>query len=408
MTYKEYRDKVARREEIRTANVELQGRLAKENRAMTDQEREVFNRSKAEDDNLALECSIFESERAQEHARRMQTANAEVSAGVNFGRLMRSIAAGKGVPSEFDGLRDSEGNFKFAYNRADEQLRAAAVQDAGTVGPITPVYVQDYIKELTPQTVIGQVGAKIQSGISGQWNYPTVAGLKATWYGENAAVESQQLTLGVKTIAPHRLPIRVDISRRAINQSAGAISSIVTEAMRTKHALALNEAFVAETTPTNAPASPLKGITAANTIAVTGNVTAVTRQNLLDLRAAVNGTSNVPVNNPCFLMSWGAYTALANLDVSQSKSTGRFVLDLTTNTIDGVPAVPSSLIPDGTIYYGNFGYALVGQFGDMTMGIDTSSVAVLSTNTISIVINSEWDFFTPYAEAFGKITYAKK
>lgn len=405
MNYKEYLNKVAKRADIRMANVELQSKLAKENRSMTDQEREAFERSKADDDALALECSIFESERAAEHTNQMQRSDAEVSADVNFGRLMRSIAAGKGVPSEFDALRDAEGNFKFAFNRADEQLRAATIQNAGSAGPITPIYIQDYIKELTPATIIGQVGAKIQSGISGQWNYPTVAGLKATWYGENDAVEAQQLTLGVKTIAPHRLPIRVDISRRAINQSAGAISSIVTEAMRTKHALSLNEAFVAETTPTNAPVSPFKGIDAAHTIAASGDVTTITRKNLLDLRAAVNGTSNVPVNSPCFLMSWGAYTALANLDVSQSKSTGRFVLDLTTNTIDGVKVVASSLVPDGTIYYGNFGYALVGQFGDMTMGIDTSSVAVLSTNTISIVINSEWDFFTPYQEAFGKITY---
>ena len=57
------------------------------------------------------------------------------------------------------------------------------------------------------------------------------------------------------------------------------------------------------------------------------------------------------------------------------------------------------------MYYGNFGYALVGQFGNMTMGIDTGSVNVLSANVISIVINSEWDFFAPYQEAFGKITY---
>jgi hypothetical protein len=39
------------------------------------------------------------------------------------------------------------------------------------------------------------------------------------------------------------------------------------------------------------------------------------------------------------------------------------------------------------------------------MGIDTTSVSVLSTNTVAIVINSEWDFFAPYPEAFGKITY---
>ncbi len=412
MTFKEYREKIARREEIRQANAELQGKLAKENRGMTDQEREAFRQSKAEDDALALDCSLYESERAQEHAKRLEQERMANSADVNIARMFRSIVAGKGIPADLNHLRDADGHFRFAYNKADEQLRAdgdgttiASIQQAASASSITPIYIQDYIRELTPQTVIGQLGARIQTGISGQWNYPTVKGLKATWYGENDAVTGQTVELGVKTIAPHRLPIRVDISRRTINQTAGAIRDIVVETMRTKHALALNEAFVATTAASNAPAGPLAGISTDNTVAATGAVETITRANLLDLRTRVNGSGNVPVNAPAFLMGWKAYAALANLDVSQSKSTGRFVLDLATNSIDGVPVVASSLVPDGVIYYGNFGYALVGQFGAMTMDIDTSSVNVLSTNTIAIVINSEWDFFTPYQEAFGKITF---
>lgn len=406
MTFKEYKEKVARREEIRSANAELQAKLAKENRGMTDEEREMFKHSKAEDDALALDCSIYESERAQEHANRMGERSVEDSADVNIARMFRSIVSGKGIPEDLNQLRDADGHFRFAYNKADAQLRdGAAIQQAASAKNITPIYIQDYIKELTPQTIIGQLGARIQSGISGQWNYPTVKGLKATWYGENDAVTGQTIELGVKTIAPHRLPIRVDISRRTINQTAGAIRDIVVDTMRTKHALALNEAFVATSAAANAPTGPLAGISVGNTVAASGDVNTITRANLLDLRSRVNGSGNVPVNEPAFLMGWKAYAALANLDVSQSKSTGRFVLDLTTNSIDGVPVVASSLVPDGVIYYGNFGYAMVGQFGAMTMDIDTSSVNVLSTNTIAIVINSEWDFFTPYQEAFGKITF---
>lgn len=405
MTFKEYREKVARREEIRQANAELQGKLAKENRGMTDQEREMFNRSKAEDDALALDCSIYESERAQEHSNRLAQERAVNSADVNIARMFRSIVAGKGIPEDLNQLRDADGHFRFAYSRADEQLRDATIQQAASANSITPIYIKDYIKELTPQTVIGQLGARIQTGISGQWNYPTVKGLKATWYGENDAVTGQTIELGVKTIAPHRLPIRVDISRRTINQTAGAIRDIVVETMRTKHALALNEAFVATTAASNAPTGPLAGISEDNTVAASGDVTTITRANLLDLRSRVNGSGNVPVNTPAYLMGWKAYAALANLDVSQAKSTGKFVLDLATNSIDGVPVVASSLVPDGVIYYGNFGYAMVGQFGAMTMDIDTTSVNVLSTNTIAIVINSEWDFFTPYQEAFGKLTF---
>ena len=206
----------------------------------------------------------------------------------------------------------------------------------------------------------------------------------------------------MKTITPHRLPIRVDISNRAINQTAGAISNIVTETMRLKHTLALNEAFIAETAAANAPTSPLANIPEGNIIAATGGSSTLTRQLFLDLRSKVN-EANVPVNAPCYIMDWKAYAELANTPID--KGSGRFLLDLSTNTIDGVRVIPTSLCKKGTIYYGNFGYALVGQFGPMTMGIDTTSVSVLSTNTVAIVINSEWDFFAPYPEAFGKITY---
>lgn len=407
MTREEYRQATARRSEIRSEMSDLQGLLARENRPMTDEERSHFNEMRGEDDRLALECREYEIERSMERQNRATSVRQENNADVNFGRLMRSIASGRGVPEDLLNLRDAEGNFRFDYNHADAQLRAGdpaagAIQTAESAVSITPVYVQDYIKELTPATVIGQVGAKIQSGISGQWNFPTVKGLKATWYGENEAVKAQTLEFGVKTIKPHRLPIRVDISRRTINQTAGAVTSIVTEAMRVKHTLALNEAFVAASPASNAPASPFAGITAGNTIAAKGDITTLDRSLFLNLRSKVNA-ANVPVNAPAFLMDWNAYAQLANTPVD--KGSGRFVLDLQTNTIDGVPVVANSLVPKGTVYYGNFGYALVGQFGNMTMGVDTGSVNVLSANVISIVINSEWDFFAPYQEAFGKITY---
>ena len=409
MTREEYRQATARRSEIRSEMSDLQGLLARENRPMTDDERSHFNEMRGEDDRLALECREYEIERSMARQNRASSVLQENNAEVNFGRLMRSIASGRGVPEDLLNLRDAEGNFRFDYNQADAQLRAGgttatdgAIQTADTAASITPIYVQDYIKELTPGTVIGQVGAKIQSGISGQWNFPTVKGLKATWYGENEVVKAQTLEFGVKTIKPHRLPIRVDISRRTINQTAGAVTNIVTEAMRVKHTLALNEAFVAASPATNAPTSPFAGITSDNTIAAKGDIATLDRSLFLNLRSKVNA-ANVPVNAPAFLMNWDTYAQLANTPVD--KGSGRFVLDLQTNTIDGVPVVANSLVPKGTVYYGNFGYALVGQFGNMTMGIDTGSVNVLSANVISIVINSEWDFFVPYQEAFGKITY---
>lgn len=403
MKREDYRKACARRKEIRSEMAALQAKLAKENRSMTDDEQNQFRDIKAEDDRLALECTIFEQERSTERARILAQREASVSGEVNFAHLLRSMITGHGVPEEFRSMQDADGNFAFPYSAADVQLRAATIQGNETVGPITPVYIKDYIKELEPETILGQLGLHIQSGIAGQWNYPTVKGEDCDWLPENDEVKGMNVALGVKSITPHRLPCRVDISNRAITQTGGAIRDIMVETMRTKHALRLNKTFVSATAIENAPKGPFVDIDAEHTIAATGALSTIKRDDFINLRSAVNGKSNVPVNNPAYLINWNTWAQLVNTPID--KGSGRFVLDPLSNTIDGIKVVVSNLVPDGVAYYGNFGYTLIGQFGAMTMGVDSTSVAVLSTNVTSIVINSEWDFFTPYQEAFGKLTY---
>ena len=209
--------------------------------------------------------------------------------------------------------------------------------------------------------------------------------------------------MGVKTITPHRLPCRVDISNRALNTTGGEIRNIMVETMKSKHSLRLNKTFVSNTNPsnTNAPIGPHVNISSDNTIAA-GAITALKRENFINIRSAVN-KQNVPVNNPAYLINWDTWAQLVN--TPYDKAGTRYLLDPQSGTIDGVKVVVSNLIPDGVIYYGNYGYSMIGQFGPMTMTVDSTSIAVASTAVTSIVINSEWDFFTPYQEAFGKITY---
>ena len=135
-------------------------------------------------------------------------------------------------------------------------------------------------------------------------------------------------------------------------------------------------------------------------------LTTVTRQNLFDLRTQVNGKSNVPLRNPAFLINWATYAYLANLPLD--KGSGRFVLDIATNTIDGVKTLVSNYVPDGYILYGNFGYEMLGQFGPMTMTVDSQSAAVASKDVTEVVINSRWDMMPAYKEAFGYIKYNLK
>ena len=403
MTSKEYNEAKSRLDEIKRSYEETQGKLAKENRSMTKEEEAQMKANAAEEQRLKLACRSYQLQREIERSKSLDERRSEENSNVAFAQAIRSIISGHGVPAGLEMLRSVDGGFEIPYSAAAAQFRAATIQTNATVSPITPVYIKDYIKELEPATILGQLGLHIQSGIEGQWNYPTIKGEDCDWLGENDEGKGINVTLGVKTITPHRLPCRVDISNRALNTTGGEIRNIMVETMKSKHSLRLNKTFVSNTNPsnTNAPIGPHVNISSDNTIAA-GAITALKRENFINIRSAVN-KQNVPVNNPAYLINWDTWAQLVN--TPYDKAGTRYLLDPQSGTIDGVKVVVSNLIPDGVIYYGNYGYSMIGQFGPMTMTVDSTSIAVASTAVTSIVINSEWDFFTPYQEAFGKITY---
>lgn len=405
MTKEEYRSAKARLKEINSDYAELQKKIAKENRGMTDEELAKVKDYENETQRLKLACRSYELDEFLRRSKSLeQQQRANIDNQVDFAMALRSMMTGHGVPQGLEMFRNSNGGFDIPYSRAAAQMRAATIQDNSTVSPITPVYIKDYIDELEPELIIGQVGSHVQTGVEGQWNYPTIKGEDCDWLKENEEVKAMNVTLGVKSISPHRLPCRVDISNLAINMTGGEIRNIMVTKMKAKHSKRLNKTYMAITKPdnANAPIGPFVNVAEAQTIAATGDVKTLTRQNFIDLISAVNG-SDIPVDIPAFLINWKTWQVLANTPID--KGSGRFVYDNQTKTIEGVKTVISNYVEDGVALYGNFGYSMIGQFGPMTMKVDATSIGVTALDVTSIVINSQWDFFTPYQEAFGKLTY---
>ena len=48
---------------------------------------------------------------------------------------------------------------------------------------------------------------------------------------------------------------------------------------------------------------------------------------------------------------------------------------------------------------------MLGQFGDMTLSVDSHSAAVSDKDVTVATINSRWDMKVRHQEAFGKVTY---
>lgn len=407
MNYQEYSKATKRLSEIRSQYTDMQGTLAKENRSMTDAENTTLANLRAEESQLTAACYAYESEQRSHSLSLLREQRNAVSADVALTEIVRSMAEGRGIPEEYRSLRSNGSNriLSIPYSQADVRSADPNIQQTAEVGPITPISIREIIKELEPASIIGQLGLHIQSGIQGQWNYPVVGGGSADWAGENDEAAYTKINLDKISPNPHRLPCRIAISNLSIHQSAGAIRTLMLNRMRELIVNRLNATMLSLTKPnnSNAPQGPFLSVPTANAITLTGALTTVTRQNLFDLRTQVNGKSNVPVNSPAYLINWATYSYLANLPLD--KGSGRFVLDIATNTIDGVRCLVSNYVPDGYILYGNWGYEMLGQFGAMTMTVDSTSAAVAAKDVTEVVINSQWDMMPAYKEAFGYIKY---
>lgn len=407
MKANEYKQAIQRRAEIKAEVAELQGTLAKENRAMSDVERQHMAELRAEDDGIALRCTQHELEQRDAQMRANEAKVNMKSSNRALVEVLRSMGQGRGIPSGYGYLRAQGNNARLLIPGSAEDLQMRAdsdVQNTPSVEPVVPLTIHEVIKALEPQTIIGQLGLKIQNGIQGQWNYPTIGGGKAVWAGENEEVASAAVNIGKITPTPHRVATRVDISNLALWQSAGAVRQMILDRMSENVAQLVNSTMFSVTkVNANAPEGPFVNVPAANKIKAAGALTTVTRGNLIDLRTAVNGKANVPVLAPAYIVNWETYAALANTPID--KGSGRFVIDIATNTIDGVKVIASNYVPVGYIYYGDFGYEMLGQFNDMTLTVDGQSAAVAARNVTAAVINSEWDMVAAHAEAFGYVTY---
>lgn len=401
MTRSEYLALVNRRSEIKTELKDLQGKLAKENRGMTEEENKNFRALRAEDDNIQLQCTEHELEVRSQEVANFSFAQTRKSDNVVLAEIFRSSLNHEGIPAEYAHLR-SKGGLLIPTTAEDLMMRAdSGIHNTNGAAPVVPITIHEIIEALEPKTIYGQLGLKIQTGIQGDWNFPTVSGGTAEWAGENDSTTAALITLGKIAPTPHRLPTKVIISNTAIWQSAGTIKTIIMNRLAKLIPNKLDATLLSTTQLSSlAPVGPW--VNATSTVAASGALSTLTRQNLLDIRSKIY-ENDVDLETPVFILNPAAYFQLANTPVD--KGSGRFVLDLATGTIDGVRAIMSTRVKAGDILFGEMSECMLGQFGDMTLSVDSQSAAVSDKDVTVATINSRWDMKVRHQEAFGKVTY---
>ena len=388
---KQFRENVQRIAEIRARFEELANALETENRALTEAEREERSGLERELQLLQLRNTMLLNRSAEQPSEASVSYNA-------FGEALRSFLGGNGVPEEFAELRAAEGL------RIPSTFETRAnLQDNTSVASIQPVTIKDLIEPLEKGLIFDKVGTKIQHGIEGMWNFPVVGSAEASWEDENAEVGDSKLNISHISPNPKRLSIAFSISRRAINQSAGKIAEIVLKQMNLATQRTLNKTMFSTTQLGTAGKTPTGVFVRPGTTLTYTAAKGVTRADLLNLKAGVEGTGVQLDGTAAFVMSTAMYYKLKDTPID--KGSGRFCID-ENNRIDGTPVYVTNDLKDTEIGYGIFSYNLLGFFGDMVLGVDTSSAAVLRKNVIECVLNVDCDMLALRKEAFGLLKQA--
>lgn len=404
---KELKNLKAKRERLQAIDVrlrEMADTIAKENRALNDNEQVEKANLCAERDRINLEL-----ERA-EHPVRVNVEQARALDRDNaFAEILQSMASNRGIPQKYSYLRASNGGLMIPavpLTRDGEEPAAGGeeptvtIQNSASVEHITPVHMGEILYALKPGEVIGALGLNIQT-LQGQWNFPTVAGAEAQWAGENVEISDTTIEIGKISPSPKRLAISVPVSNTAIYQSGSKIREIVLKTINDAVTTAFNVAMLAAThaNGSQAPVGALVNASSSNLSA------AITRADVLGLMKKVLKTG-VKSINPAFVAGSDMFFKLAA--TAKDAGSGRFLLEdiknedgILTGVMEGCKVVMSDYVGANNLAFGAWGYELLGMFGNASLTIDSTSKDVAKADVTYFVLNVNADMLSLRSEAFA-------
>lgn len=361
-----HKDTRARFFELKSKMTELLEGAKSENRALTEEENATLAQYRSELSELQVEMQI-------EAATRM----AEASRVVVPGEEKREIA-----------LRFAE-KMVAAMNGTPIQLRA--VNDKASVAGDTGLTIGDIIEPLEKGNILGLLGCKIQSGLTGDWKYPVVSAIEASIAGESSEISDSALTISAVQPTPRRVALSILVTRTALNATNDELRDIVLAQIVAGLDRLLNKWMFQKT----AVATNVNGLFVAPGTTATMASSAPTYAEVLALKAAVDSKGVKPDATAAYVMT-NAMRAVLEATPKGSTTGGMICED---NKINGVPVYVTEYAPVGAIEFGYFSYALVGQFGNTEVIVDPFTKA--TSNSVRFILNTDFDIKAARPEAFG-------
>jgi len=266
-----------------------------------------------------------------------------------------------------------------------------SVNDKASVAADTPLTIGDIIEPLEKGNILGLLGCKIQTGLTGDWKYPVVANIEAAIAGENAEISDSALTITAVQPTPRRVALSILVTKTALNATNDELRDIVLTQLVAGMDRLLNKWMFGNT----AVATGVNGLfVAPGTSATMAAAGAPTYAEILALKGAVDATGVKPDGTAAYVMT---NAMAATLAATQRGSGDGMVLE--DGKINGVPVYITEYAPARAVEFGYFSYALVGQFGVSDIVVDPFTKA--TSNAVRFVLNTDWDIKPARPEAFG-------
>lgn len=288
-----------------------------------------------------------------------------------------------GIPSDFVLEREFTG------------LNTASIEAGGMI----PLTIKDILPPLEMGLIFDKVGIPVQTGVSGNIQWPVMGSIEAEIQGETEDLTDQTIDFSKIAAKRVRLGISTEISNQAITDSYTDLVSLVQGQLQAGVRRTLNRVTFSHQNFTSDLHGPFAGAKATGAFA--GAVP--TYKELIAMKGAV-ATTGVEMVGFCFVMSEAMKAALEATPIDAGS--GRMVVE--NNTIGGYPVYCTQYINYGSdkekaneeyVAAGCFGYLAANQHGEVRLIVDPYTKS--KKDVVVFTINTDWSLTTLRKEAFA-------
>lgn len=266
-----------------------------------------------------------------------------------------------------------------------------------------PLIYQELQPALEQGLILNRLGGRVLYNVQGEPIWPFVSGIEASVLGENDSVSESTLSFTTVKSTPKRISARISVSRRAIHQSNLDLHSLVLGELGRGVARKLNRIML-----DGATHGEYKGMFEDSTMH-TG--TTITRTNpatftfddALELEHSVLNNMTDMLGDPVYIMNYKMAQKLRAVPVVAGQSEKLLTMHRDGNVhyamMNGRRVELSNYVPDNLVYFGDFRYCGIPQYGDVNIIVDPYTGA--RTNTVQFTLNTEMDMVKIRKEAFA-------